>query len=171
MDNNRIDNNKNYGLVFPITALPYRVFATWNIHYACNYRCNYCHAPKPGQKDARTAAYISSPEWLDIWKGLYERYGTWEMLISGGEPFAYPGFMDLIVELAKIHLIGVCTNLQWDVLYFVKHVTPARVRIETSFHPEFADLKEFVGKLKVLKENGFAPTVNFVPWPPLLAKM
>lgn len=167
----KLNESKNYKLRFDREAMPYRVFATWNIHYACNYRCAYCHAPKPGHKDARNARYLSSDIWIDIWKRIYERYGTWEMLISGGEPFTYPGFMELIIELSRIHLIGVCTNLEWDVSHFVKFADPQRVRIEASFHPEFANLEKFVDKLILLKENGISPTVNFVPWPPLLDKM
>jgi len=167
----RKEGSEEYKLKFARPTPPYRVFATWNIHYACNYRCSYCHAPKPEHKGARKGVYISPAAWLDIWKGLYDRYGTWEILVSGGEPFVYPGFLDLVIELSKMHFVGACTNLEWDVSRFVKFVKPERVRIETSFHPEFSDLNVFVEKLKILKENGFNPTVNFVPWPPLLDKM
>lgn len=168
---NKLTNFKNYELRFCRSTAPYRVFATWNIHYACNYKCIYCHAPKPEYKDARKAVYITTDEWIKIWERLYGRYGTWEILISGGEPFTYPGFMDLLIELSKIHIVGICTNLEWDVTYFVKHIGPERVRIETSFHPEFADLDKFMEKLTLLKDYGFAPPVNFVPWPPLLGMM
>ena len=168
---NKLNNTKNCELRFKRDTPPYRVFATWNIHYACNYKCSYCHAPKPEHKDARRIVYIPSQTWIDIWKRQYDKYGTWEILISGGEPFTYPGFMELIFELSKIHIVGICTNLEWDVDYFVKHVGPQRLRIETSFHPEFANLGNFVEKLHALKRGGFNPTVNFVPWPPLLYRM
>ncbi|MBI5241195.1 MAG: radical SAM/SPASM domain-containing protein [Elusimicrobia bacterium] len=156
---------------FARKTLPYRMFATWNIHYDCDYRCRYCHAPKPGKPGVRDAAYIKAEDWLRVWEGLYERYGTWEVLVSGGEPFTYPGFMDLLIGLSRVHLMGVCTNLGWDVERFVKEADPQRVRIETSFHPESAKLEDFTGKLKRLKAHGFEPTVNFVPWPPLLHRL
>lgn len=166
-----LDNFEKYKLRFGREASPYRVFATWNIHYACNYKCSYCHAPKPGHKDVRKAAYIPIDRWIEIWRKNYDRYGTWEILISGGEPFTYPGFMELVIALSKIHIISVCTNLEWDVEHLVKHIGPDRLRIETSFHPEFADIGVFVKKLKLLRSYGFNPTVNFVPWPPLLEEM
>jgi len=166
-----LDNLEKYKLKFGRETSPYRVFATWNIHYACNYKCSYCHAPKPEHKDARKAAYIPIDRWIETWKKNYDRYGTWEILISGGEPFTYPGFMELVIALSKMHIISVCTNLEWDVEHLVKHIGPDRLRIETSFHPEFSDLDAFVRKLKLLKSHGFSPTVNFVPWPPLLEKM
>lgn len=168
---NKLSNSRNYELEFGRPVIPYRAFATWNIHYACNYKCTYCHAPKPWHENARKGVCIASDKWIEIWKKNYERYGTWEILISGGEPFAYPDFMELVFGLSQMHLIGVCTNLEWDVAHFVKRANPERIRIETSFHPEFADLGKFVKKLKLLKESGFSPTVNFVPWPPLLDMM
>jgi radical SAM superfamily enzyme YgiQ (UPF0313 family)/organic radical activating enzyme len=168
---NKLTAKENYELRFDRNTAPYRVFATWNMHYACNYKCTYCHAPKPEDKDAKKAVYLKSDTWLEIWKKIYQRYGTWEILISGGEPFTYPDFVDLLIGLSKIHLAGVCTNLEWDVVHFVKRASPQRLRIETSFHPEFISLTKFIQKLGVLKKNGFNPTVNFVPWPPLLSKM
>jgi radical SAM superfamily enzyme YgiQ (UPF0313 family)/MoaA/NifB/PqqE/SkfB family radical SAM enzyme len=168
---NKLNAAKNYKLIFSRESMPYRVFATWNIHYACNYKCSYCHAPKPEHPDVRKAVYLTSDAWVDVWKKMYEQYGTWEILVSGGEPFVYPGFIELMIKLSRIHFFGVCTNLEWDVRRFVKYVSPLRVRMETSFHPEFADLDKFVEKLKVLRQHGFEPTVNFVSWPPLLEKM
>ena len=164
-------NKENYQLRFAREAAPYRTFATWNIHYGCNYKCAYCHAPKPQDKDAKKAVYLKSDAWFKIWERNYQRYGTWEILISGGEPFAYPDFMDLIIGLSKMHLVGVCTNLEWDAADFVKRASPERIRIETSFHPESATLEKFTERLKILKKSGFNPTVNFVPWPPLLSRM
>ncbi|MCK9603701.1 MAG: radical SAM protein [Candidatus Omnitrophica bacterium] len=167
-----MDNRtEGYGLKFTRDSAPYRVFATWNIHYACNYKCAYCHAPKTEHKDARKALYLTNSEWLKIWEKNYQRYGTWEILISGGEPFTYPDFMQLFISLSRIHFVSVCTNLEWDVASFVKQVRPDRAKIETSFHPEFADLNKFTKKLRILKDSGFQPTVNFVPWPPILGIM
>jgi MoaA/NifB/PqqE/SkfB family radical SAM enzyme len=168
---NQLMVDRNYEFKFQRGTLPYRAFATWNIHYACNYKCTYCHAPKPEQKDTKKVSYISGEKWLNIWSKIYDKYGTWEILISGGEPFVYPGFMELLLELSKIHIISVCTNLEWDVTYFIKYADAKRIKIETSFHPEFAELDKFSEKLKLLKENGFLPTVNFVPWPPFLSKI
>ncbi len=162
---------ENYGLKFARPTAPYRVFATWNIHYACNYKCSYCHAPKPQDKDAKKAVYLDADAWLKIWKRMYERYGTWEILVSGGEPFAYTGFMDLLIGISRMHFVGVCTNLEWDVAGFVRRADPERIRIETSFHPESVSLDKFSERLRILKNGGFNPTVNFVPWPPLLNEM
>jgi anaerobic magnesium-protoporphyrin IX monomethyl ester cyclase len=156
---------------FPRRTLPGCVFSTWEIHYECNYHCTYCHAPKPWHPDVRKAAYLEAKEWIKIWQHLYEEYGSWYVLISGGEPFIYPDFIKLIIELSKLHFLEICTNFSWEVEPFINNVNPKMTKVSTSFHPEFADLDKFLIKLKLLKDNGFDSMVNFVPWPPLLSKM
>jgi len=168
MSNNRQDN---YPFKFLRKTPPYRVFATWEVQYECNYKCSYCHAPKPGQPNVRNRANLSREEWLKVWTKMYEKYGTWEIIMSGGEPFAYPGFLDIAIALSKIHILEFCTNLFWDVEPFIREVDPARVKVGTSYHPEFADMDTFIKKARALKDAGFNPIINFVPWPPLLDKM
>lgn len=156
---------------FPRKTPPYRVFFTWEITYNCNYRCTYCHAPKPGNPDTRKTTSLDAEKWIRIWGDVYKNYGTCFILISGGEPFAYPSFKDLVAQLHKKHIIELCTNLEWDVEAFVKNMDPKRIKVGTSLHPEFTDLDRFLHRLKLLKDNGFRTHVNFVPWPPLLSKM
>ncbi|NQT75676.1 MAG: radical SAM protein, partial [Candidatus Omnitrophica bacterium] len=161
----------NLQVAFPRKTPPYRVFFTWEITYNCNYRCTYCHAPKPGNPDTRKTTSLDAKKWIGIWDDVYKNYGACFILISGGEPFAYPSFMDLVTQLHKKHIIELCTNLEWDVKPFVKNMDPKRIKVATSLHPEFADLDRFLHRLKLLKDNGFRTHVNFVPWPPFLERM
>lgn len=153
---------------FPRKDAPYKTFFTWNIHYDCNYHCTYCHAPKPNNLQAR---YVSHEKWISIWENICKMYGECEILISGGEPSTYPGFMDFIIILSQLHIIELCTNFSWEVERFIERVNPKRVRVGTSFHPEFSTIDDFLAKIIKLKENGFEIWVNFVPWPPLLSMM
>ena len=150
---------------------PHRVFFTWEITYNCNYRCTYCHAPKPCHDNVRKTVYLKPDRWVKIWNEVYENYGPCYILMSGGEPFVYPSLTELIVELQRNHILEFCTNLEWNVKPFVKKMDPKRVKVGTSFHPEFAKLNRFISKLRMLKDSGFQVTTNFVPWPPLLGKM
>jgi len=61
-----------------------------------------------------------------------------------------------------------CTNLHIDVKNIIEKMSPKRVRIGTSFHPQYAKLSEFLEKIVTLKKAGFEAWVNFVPWPPSL---
>lgn len=161
----------NFKPRLPRKTPPCRAFFTWEIHYACNYKCSYCHAPKPWNPEVKKAVYLETRDWLRIWYKIYEDYGSCRILVSGGEPFTYPSFMELIPKLARIHFLEFCTNLSWDVKPFIKYLKPRYVKVGTSFHPEFADLGEFLEKIRLLKDAGFDTMVNFVPWPPLLDNM
>lgn len=157
---------------------PYYVFFTWDIHYACNYRCTYCNTPKHDQpmdmwkeRDRKKVVYPGLSRWIEVWQEIYERYGSSEIHITGGEPFIYPSFIELITTLSKIHTLEIITNLALDVNDVIKNVTPDRVRIGTTFHPEFANLNEFIEKHNILRAHGFETWANYVLYPPILGKV
>ena len=156
---------------------PHRVFITWDIHYGCNYRCTYCNTPKPGDspsawdRNRTQVVYLEANKWLKIWEDIYVKYGSCEIHITGGEPFVYPAFLDLISGLSKIHTLEIITNFSSDANDIIRAVTPDRVRIGTTFHPEFSDLDEFLKKHVILREHGFETWSNYVAYPPILDKM
>lgn len=157
---------------------PYYVFITWDIHYGCNYDCTYCNTPKSYQpldmwtfRDRKKVAYPGVKKWVDIWKDIRARYGSCEIHITGGEPFVYPDFIELMKELANIHTLEIITNLALNVDDIINNVTPDRLRIGTTFHPEFADLNEFLEKHKKLRAHGFETWSNYVLYPPILEKV
>lgn len=156
---------------------PNYVFVTWDIHYGCNYNCMYCNTPKPWDPPGKwergrdKVVYPGIDRWIKVWEDIYKRYGSCEIHITGGEPFVYPSFMELITHLSKIHTLEIITNLAWDPDYFVNNLSPERVRIGTSFHPEFANLEEFLKKHLILREYGFETWANYVAHPAILDKM
>ena len=157
---------------------PNHVFFTWDIHYACNYNCTYCNTPKRVQpadmwtfRERKRVVYPGLRRWLEVWSKIHDLYGSSEIHITGGEPFIYPDFLELITELSKIHTLEIITNLAVDAKEIAAHVTPDRVRIGTTFHPEFADLRGFLEKHKALRAGGFETWANYVLYPPLLAEV
>ncbi|MFH1283897.1 MAG: radical SAM protein [bacterium] len=156
---------------------PQRVFITWDIHYACNYNCSYCNTPKPWNppgswdKDRDKVVYPGVDIWLKIWEEIYKKYGSCEIHITGGEPFTYPSFLELITGLSKLHTLEIITNLSFDINDIIDRITPDRVRIGTTFHPEFAELNEFLRKHRLLRERGFETWANYVAYPPQMEKM
>lgn len=157
--------------------VPHRVFLTWDIHYGCNYQCSYCNTPKPWDppgkwdKNRDKIVYPDTDKLLEIWQDIYNKYGSCEVHITGGEPFIYPSFLKLIHFLSAIHTLEIITNLSTDVNDILKNVTADRVRIGTTFHPEFVDLNEFLQKHLVLRKNGFETWANYVAYPPQMDKM
>lgn len=156
---------------FPRITPPYKVFFTWEITYECNYRCTYCHAPKPWKQDTRKTLYPGIKKWIDIWQKIYEDYGEGEIVISGGEPFIYPNFMELMIKISELHIIEFCTNLFFNVEPIINNMDAKRVRIGTSFHPEFTEIDVFIDKVNKLKNSSFEVWVNFVPWPPFFNQL
>jgi len=152
--------------------LPIERRFTWNIHYACNYRCPYCFFEGRWAEYEKRNIYLSVKEWMGYWKNVYDKYGRCYMLITGGEPFIYPNFIDLIAELSKLHYpINISTNASGDLKSFVEKIDLERVSLSVSFQPYFEKLVPFLEKVKFLKKYRFSGCINFVAYPPFLKEI
>ena len=142
---------------------------TWNIHYACNYRCPYCFFEGRWVEYKKRNVYFSVDQWMGYWNKIYDEYGRCYMLITGGEPFIYPNFIDLMEKLSAIHYpINISTNASGDLISFVSRIDPERVSLSVSFQPHFENLKAFLEKVVFLKKNRFGGCINFVAYPAFL---
>lgn len=142
---------------------------TWNIHYSCNYRCPYCFFEGKWETYKEKNVYITVDEWLKYWSRIYEKYGRCYMLITGGEPFIYPNFIELIERLSRIHYpINISTNASGDLESFVKRVNPERVSLSVSFQPDFDNIEPFLDKVRFLRKHKFDGCINFVAYPPFI---
>jgi len=150
---------------------PNRVFYTWDIHYACNYRCSYCFFAKEWDVKAKENRYPDLVRWKEIWDDIFERYGSGHIHVSGGEPFTYPSFIDLVAYLTEKHTVEFDTNLSFDVLEFISKVKPGRVKFATAFHPELVSIDSYLKKALRLKKEGFDIGINYVAYPPQLDRM
>ena len=148
-----------------------RIFWNWDIHYTCNYRCSYCFLSGKWDIAAKENRYPGINKWIEVWDKIYERYGSCHIHFSGGEPFIYPDFFNLIIYLSEKHTVEFTTNLSFDAGTFIEEMDPKRARLNVSFHPEFADSKEFLEKASLLKNNGFSVSVSFVAYPAQLKEM
>lgn len=161
-----LDEEKKEVKILPRALIsPYQVFFSWYINNECNYKCSYCLP-----ENIKTIN-IKMERWFEIWDKIFDRYGCCHIDISGGEPFLYPSFIELIKYLSQKHTLQFSTNLSWDIKPFIENIKPRRARIGASLHPEFVNFKEFLEKLKALKEKGFNIWVNYVGYPPILKFM
>ena len=151
---------------------PHHVFFTWEITHKCNYQCSYCslRLEKELGKEPDTV-YLSSEEWLIIWRRVYDKYGSCELHLTGGEPFIYPHFMEMISKVVKMHTFECSTNLFWEVDDFIENVSSDRARVGVSFHPEIVDYDKFLEKAVRLKRAGFEVWMNYVAYPPIMESM
>jgi hypothetical protein len=151
-----------------------RVEYFWMIMGICNYRCPYCvYGLVPF--DRRTVkAYYGPDEWLAAWTRMHDRYGEGNIILTGGEPTMYPKFTELVPRLNEMFWIAFDTNLSIEkprLEEFLKRVKPDRLRVETSFHPHTADTREFIDKVRVIRDAGFGYINRLVCYPDLIAKI
>lgn len=150
---------------------PNRCFFTWDIHYACNFRCTYCFFYHSWDDEMKKNRYPGLEKWKQIWDDIYEKYGGGHVHISGGEPFCYPDIFEITKHLIKNFTVEFDTNLSWDVDKFMSMIGPEKVKFAASFHPQFANFEEHLIKIKKLKDAGYDLGINYVAHPTQLEKM
>jgi len=153
---------------FDLTQYPYRI--NWEITQQCNFSCAYCSNYETVNKVTPPKVY--SPAEI---ASFFEQTGKqWLILITGGEPFLYPDFVDVCKELSKHHFLQITTNLSSSELYrFGDIIPPDKVfNISASFHhyyrKEENEKKEFIKKCHYLLARNFRLIANLVAYPPLV---
>ena len=124
----------------------------WQVCGICNYDCSYCIQSKVYRVGH------PSPEQVEGFLGFFAALpGRWEVKMTGGEPFAFKGFMERIVPgLVERtgHTLSVLTNLSapWPVLERFARLTRGRLGIvSASLHLEHAGAEELADKARRLR--------------------
>ncbi|WP_419785659.1 radical SAM protein [Pseudodesulfovibrio sp.] len=143
----------------------------WNMTRKCNFRCEYCYFPHDNSPVTETLPVGRITGFLD---------GTgrsWTVGLTGGEPFIYPGFVDICLALTRNHRIGVDTNLSVSskVRDFAERVDPSRVQdLYVALHIEERErvkgVPAFIENARLLMDKGFKVIVNYVVHPTLEAR-
>ncbi len=140
---------------------------TWNMLYDCNYRCSYCFFEGKWQEYRKRNIYLAPDEWLRYWKRIYDKYGPPYIVITGGEPFIYPGFIEIIKKLSEISFhINISSNSSGDLNKFVEEINPQKVSLSLSFQPEFDELEDFIKRVLFIRKYKFNGCINLVAYPP-----
>jgi MoaA/NifB/PqqE/SkfB family radical SAM enzyme len=123
----------------------------WQTNGVCNYDCSYCIQsrkyrtghPSDDDVDRFLVFFAALP-------------GRWEIKMSGGEPFAFRGFLGRVVPgLARLdHRVSVLTNLSAPLpalRRFVDLVGDKLEVVSASLHLEHVAVDEFVSKAATLR--------------------
>jgi MoaA/NifB/PqqE/SkfB family radical SAM enzyme len=152
------------------------VTLSWDLWYACNYRCAYCWWEMDNLWDKLAAQHRVLPpqEWLAVWDRIHAGCGSVRIDLLGGEPLIYPRCDELLEGLSRRHTLQITTNLalpldRLDAL--LGKLSPQRVHFNASFHPGCTSLPDFLERVLRLKRAGFVPGVAVVTWPPFLERL
>lgn len=155
------------------TRKTYDIEADWIMMSGCNYRCQYCFWPAD-DLGARPALPAEKDALVDFFDGTGL---TWQLHMTGGEPFLYRDYTELVQALTRKHTVSVNSNLSSErVVHFAETVDPARVPfMNCGFHVTQREMRgrvdDFVRRVKVLRSAGFNVFVTYVMYPPLFERL
>ena len=119
----------------------------WQVNGHCNYDCPYCI-----QSKASRVGFPSDETIRGIVAAFAKLPASWEIKMSGGEPFAFKGFINSVIpQLVEKtgHKLSVLTNFSAPVSVLRKfcELTGERLRITSaSLHPDTISIDEFLPK-------------------------
>jgi len=126
----------------------------WQVCGTCNYDCSYCIQSKVYRTGHPSPEQVE--QFLQFFQELPQRF---EIKMTGGEPFAFRGFMERIIPglvQRTLHTISVLTNLSAPLSLIERFATLTRGRlgvVSASLHLEFTSPERFIEKAKVLRDK------------------
>ena len=109
------------------------LMGTFELSPVCNFACKMCYVRKTSQQLRREGkSLIPWERWLELAEQCKEA-GTLYLLLTGGEPFLYPGFRELYSRLHEMgFLLYINTNgtmIDEETVAWLKAQAPCRVNI------------------------------------------
>ncbi len=124
----------------------------WQVCGICNYDCTYCiQSPK-------TRVGHPSAEDVEKFLAFFQSLpNAWEVKMTGGEPFAFPAFLERIVPgliETTPHKVSVLTNLSAPPAQLRRFAELTRGRlgiVSASIHLEHVEIDAFVEKARAFR--------------------
>lgn len=106
---------------------------TFELSPVCNFACKMCYVRKTPEQIEKSGKQLRDwTEWLELAKEC-KKEGMLFLLLTGGEPFLYPHFKELYLELQKMgFMISINTNgtmIDDETIAWLKKAAPHRVNI------------------------------------------
>ena len=145
------------------TFSDYQVEIEWDLTMRCNYSCSYCvsynnEGPTHFQS---LEQYKEALEYLKNYLG--NKIARIDLL--GGEPLLYKDWISLLNIIHDMNFIPkITTNLSIPKKTLeskIKELIPKNC-IDVSWHPQFADEKEIVSKIKTINESGHLRSISIL---------
>lgn len=126
----------------------------------CNFSCNYCIIDKYPKKISKKDEHHYT-EWVTE----LNRFKDTHITFTGGEPFFYDNFTELLAGLTTFGTIGIDTNLSLCDPDKLIELNKSNLDICATFHPEQYDRDIFSKKITVLLESGIRTWIHIVAIP------
>ncbi|MDD4909396.1 MAG: hypothetical protein PHR44_01760 [Candidatus Omnitrophica bacterium] len=140
-----------------------RIF--WKLTSECRFMCPYCPDAHKRQTSREVTTRLSCDEWMVYWREFHARYGRCEIIINE-EPLSYPGIGNIVSALQEIYYpIHIATALSCEVDFMIGQLDPAKIIINSQFHPLFIKTDDFLKRLFLLKKSDFTVHANMVAYP------
>ncbi len=140
------------------------VEADWTLLHTCNFRCDYCFVPVPLLSEKIRVSATN-----EQWAAAFDQHDvTWQIHMTGGEPSAYPGFVDLCARLTQNNFISLNSNLtNKSLLEFADRIDPDGVIFINAglHHKERSNrslVPAFIERARHLSSRGFNVMVTAV---------
>ncbi len=106
---------------------------TFELSPVCNFACKMCYVRKTNSQIAAEGKRLrTAEEWLELAKKCKDA-GMLYLLLTGGEPFLYPGFKELYIELHKMgFVLSINSNgtmIDETTVAWLKEYAPSRINI------------------------------------------
>lgn len=165
----------------------YDKIAMWLLNLECNFQCPYCFFDD-SQRSLKTrmgdwvrdkipsinpykTRFITPEQIGKFFDGTGKR---WWLVISGGEPFVYPKFVEIVKRLSQNHMVTIGTNLGLPIDKFIEEISPKNIwSFYVSMHlaereRQGLSVDDLLVKVKRLRDAGFRVEINFVMYPPVI---
>jgi MoaA/NifB/PqqE/SkfB family radical SAM enzyme len=136
---------------------PHQPTVEWQVVGQCNYDCSYCIQSRKYRQGIVSDDALRRA--IAFFAGLPGGQGPWEVKTTGGEPFSFRGFLDVVVPGLMDetpHRMGTLTNLSAPPATLKRFATRTFGRlsiVSASLHLEHTDVASFLARLSVLREH------------------
>ncbi|MBN1824235.1 MAG: radical SAM protein [Endomicrobiales bacterium] len=146
---------------------------SWDISCYCDYKCEYCFFTEAGWDNMeKLHGKVKTPDAIDsAWRDVHGKYGPSRIKMTGGEPFSYPEFNEIVRRISRHHYVQITTNLSRVDGGAVKGMDPRKVTFNATYHPSKERIEDFKDKVMMLKKAGFICDVCYLAHPKQLREM
>ena len=154
------------------TARRIPLSGTFELTPVCNMNCRMCYVRMSAQQQQSIRPLKTAEQWLEI-AAQAKKEGLLYLLLTGGEPFLYPGFRKLLAGLQEMgFIISINSNgtmIDEETVSWLKKTPPMRINItlygasDATYEKLCANPKGFTqttNAIRLLREAGITVKLN-----------